>query len=528
MFYKRLSFKLICSVGGALMLSIGSFAYMDIKRQRVELINEVKRDTTRLSETITRSLHYDMLKDDREGIQRTIETIGDQEGIDKVRIFNKKGEILISSDQAERGSLVDKKADACYACHQAGKVMERLDTSARSRIFQSKMGHQSLGVINPIYNENDCYNASCHFHPREQKVLGVLDVVMSLSEVDKRMAENCRRIMVRFGAILLIISGMIGGLIFLFVSVPVRNLIAGTRKVARGEIDQLIKVRGGGEMRELTNAFNRMTTDLRRSQEEIKQWNVDLENKVRIATRDLEGANRTPCEFDHVRSESMRTVAHELRSPLAAIESCLRVVLEGFTSKVDDKQREMIARATERTSTLLAEVNALLDLARLRAVKTPARMELLPLDELLAQTVDFMRPRADERNITLEEEVNSPLPLVSGNKNDIEQLFTNLLANSIKYTPEGGVVRSTGRETGDYVEVEISDTGIGIPKEDLPMVFDEFFRAGRAKAYVEKGTGLGLTVVKQIVNVHKGQIRVESEEGKGTKFTIALPKAEKT
>ena len=190
MWYRSLGFKLICTVSGIAILGIGVYASVNINAQRDQLIQEVIHSFNLVSETIKRSMRYDMLKYQPERLHRAIDTIGAQEGIEKVRIFNYLGEIIYSSDRDEMGTMVDKSAEQCYACHAREKPFERLTTSARSRIFRTSAGHRVLGMINPIYNEQDCYSAACHVHPEDQKVLGVLDIDVSLAAVDSVIISN--------------------------------------------------------------------------------------------------------------------------------------------------------------------------------------------------------------------------------------------------------------------------------------------------------------------------------------------------
>ncbi|MGB2698172.1 MAG: two-component sensor histidine kinase, partial [Candidatus Zixiibacteriota bacterium] len=157
MWPKNIGAKLILVVGFILILSLGIFAYVNITSQKKQLTSEVMRGAFRISETIRRSTRYDMLRNLREDLHQIIETIGQQEGLEKIRIFNKEGQIMFSSEKNDMGQMVDKKGEACYACHSAEKPLERLDIPDRSRIFTSKTGHRVLGVISAIYNEPDCY-----------------------------------------------------------------------------------------------------------------------------------------------------------------------------------------------------------------------------------------------------------------------------------------------------------------------------------------------------------------------------------
>jgi len=270
MWYRSLGFKLICSVSAIAILVIGIYASVNINAQRDQLIQQVIQSSSLVSETIKRSMRYDMLKYQPERLHRAIDTIGAQEGIEKVRIFNYLGEIIYSSDRKEMGAMVDKSSEQCYACHAKEKPFERLTTSARSRIFATAAGHRVLGMINPIYNEPDCYSAPCHVHPQEQKVLGVLDIDVSLSEVDAGIMNNKKKMILFAGVAILGISLTIGLFIQRFVSRPVKHLMRGTQRVSAGDLSTPLDISSTNEIGTLARSFDQMTQRIQDSEQELK------------------------------------------------------------------------------------------------------------------------------------------------------------------------------------------------------------------------------------------------------------------
>jgi PAS domain S-box-containing protein len=270
MWYRSLGFKLICTVSAIVILVIGVYASVNINTQRNQLIYEVIQSTSRVSETIKRSMRYDMLEYEPERLHRAIDTIGAQEGIEKVRIFNFMGEIIYSSDKAEMGTMVDKSAEQCYACHAKEKPFERLTTSDRSRIFETAAGHRVLGMINPIYNEPDCYTADCHDHNQEQKVLGVLDIDVALAELDAVIISSKKK-MTLFAMVAIVgISLTIGLFIQRFVTRPVKHLLKGTERVAAGDLTTPLAISSADEVGILANSFDQMTERLHTSEQELK------------------------------------------------------------------------------------------------------------------------------------------------------------------------------------------------------------------------------------------------------------------
>lgn len=270
MWYRSIGFKLIASVGAVAILVIGAFSYVNLKSQREQLLQEMIRNVHLVSEVIRRSLRYDMLEYQPKRLHKAIDTIGAQEGIEKVRIFNAMGEIIYSSDKGEMGTMLDKSAEQCYACHAREKPFERLTTSARTRIFESQRGYRVLGMITPIYNEPDCSLSDCHVHPAQQKVLGVLDIDIGLEEADLLTDQNKHRLMLFAVVAVCGIAGIIALLIQRFVNRPVKRLVEGTQRVTEGDRETVMSIDSGDEMGILAQSFNQMTQRLRVSENELK------------------------------------------------------------------------------------------------------------------------------------------------------------------------------------------------------------------------------------------------------------------
>jgi len=229
-------------------------------------------------------------------------------------------------------------------------------------------------------------------------------------------------------------------------------------------------------------------------------------------------------ELDKMKSEFIAMVTHELRAPIAAVEQQLTVILNKMAGEVTEKQEQLLSRAKERTKGLLALIKDLLDLSKIEAGKMVQYKEPLPLQEVIQKVVDLMKAEADNKKIDLQFSSSPRIYLINADRNSMEGIFTNLISNAIKYTPEGGKVWVNLDEEGEFVKATVSDTGIGIKKEDLPRIFDKFYRVKTTETRQIVGTGLGLSIVKSIVDAHLGSITVESEEGGGTIFNVLFPK----
>jgi len=227
-------------------------------------------------------------------------------------------------------------------------------------------------------------------------------------------------------------------------------------------------------------------------------------------------------ELDEAKSQFIYLVTHELRAPVAAMQSYLKLILEGYVPP--EREREFIQKAEQRALDQLALINDLLDLARLEKPRAKAQVEPLDMGEVLCNVSDLMSAQAEAKGLSFKVEIAPNLSPVRANLEHMRQLWTNLISNAIKYTMPGGSVAVSLTEGAEGIVGRVQDTGIGISPEDLPRIFDEFYRAQNAKAMERRGTGLGLTIAKHIVETYGGKIWAESELGRGSTFAFVLPK----
>ncbi len=225
--------------------------------------------------------------------------------------------------------------------------------------------------------------------------------------------------------------------------------------------------------------------------------------------------------LDLVKTGFMLTVAHELRAPLTAIQSFLTAVLKGY---IPPKQQEkMLRRSIERAQELLDMVDDLLHLAAVKEELETEKREVLSLADTLEKVFTLLKTRADEKGVACSVEIQQR-PQVEANPDQMTQLWTNLISNAIKYTPTGGEVRIVLQAAEGWAIGTVEDTGIGIAPEDQDHIFEEFYRTPQAKEVEARGTGLGLPLVKRIVEGLGGEIEVTSEVGRGSRFSFRLPR----
>ncbi len=616
--YKKLAFRLILVVGVTALIIIGVSSWLSIRWQSENLQAEVERHASQLSETVKRSTRYGMLLNQREYVHKIINDVGQDPMMHEVRVLNKEGRIIFSSQPDNIGTMVDKKAESCFACHAADRPLERLSLLERTRIFRLHPdSSRMLGVIAPIYNEPSCWEAQCHAHSKAQSVLGVLDITTSLADVDRQIVVS-RSVTAVFGVCaIVLLSIIIGFFVRRWVGKPVNTLIAATHEVGSGNLAYRVSGMVDDDLGMLGRAFNTMTEKLSEARLQLFQ-----SDKMASLGRLASG------------------VAHELNNPLTGVLTYSSFLLNRAKDSPEMKaDLEVIVREATRSREI---VKSLLDFAR----QSVPKKTIANVNDIIERSLAVLDKQLNVRGIAVTKTLDDHLPMVRVDANQIQQVMVNLLVNaadaigdgggsvtvrtaSVTLPPQGVVqirrafcpkghdlmegqvkidglpsIRVTGRledregdvhldpvygltrtrfglkiEEGqvaelfcprctsslldpgtrcprcsspvyalhvpprgvvlgcmrrgcrwqhweaveaegyrEYVEVDVSDTGSGIPPEDLEKIFEPFYSTKE-----QKGTGLGLAVVWGIVDNHNGTITVRSEMGRGTAFTVLLP-----
>ena len=250
-------------------------------------------------------------------------------------------------------------------------------------------------------------------------------------------------------------------------------------------------------------------------------FTVSISERLRLKERELKEANLKLLEKDRLKDEYVKMVSHDLKSPLASIQSLVEVLLGGFAGPVDEKVKEVLQRIGKKIEFLHHYTKDLLDLSRIRAEKN-LNLKIFNIKEVIDTAAEIAMPKTEGKKIQLNVEIDKQLSDIEADKELITYVFLNLIANAFKYTPSGGKVLVQVSQKNSSITVEVKDTGIGIPAQDLPHIFEEFFRASNV-VKTTKGTGLGLSLVKYVIEKHGGNILLESEVGKGSSFRFTIP-----
>ena len=267
-------------------------------------------------------------------------------------------------------------------------------------------------------------------------------------------------------------------------------LTAATEAVAAGEFREPIGAPGADEIGRLARAFNQMAARLR--------------------------------EHDESRQEFFATLSHELRSPLTSVREGAHLLGDEVPGPLTDKQRRLVEIIGASADRLLRLVNQILEISRLRAGALPLERDRVDLERVIGRAVDELRPQAEEAGVALERERVGGRFTTLGDEERLVQVFVNLIANAVRFTPRGGRITARLVDAGPEIEAQVEDTGVGIPADGLPFVFDSYRQAHGRRG----GTGLGLAVARGLVQAHGGRITAESREGKGSRFSVLLPRAE--
>ncbi len=274
--WRRVSFRLTLWVGLCLIVLTSLAAYLGSTVLEQRAVDRMLQTSMWFSDTVKRATHYSMLRNQRDNMHQIIKAIGEQQGVEAVRVFNKQGRIVFSSRAKEIGHMVDMQAEACYACHFEDRPLERLPQAKRSRIFQTKPGgdsqpHRVLGVINPIFTEQACYSDPCHAHPPSQKVLGVLDVGLSLAGVDDEVASTTREVAGVALLIFLGIAGLMTVVTYFTLTRPLSTLVGATRRIAQGDYDHPARILSQDEIGALSQDFERMRLSVKEKTEALEE-----------------------------------------------------------------------------------------------------------------------------------------------------------------------------------------------------------------------------------------------------------------
>ncbi|MDI6726713.1 MAG: ATP-binding protein [Smithellaceae bacterium] len=513
---QSLIFKLTIITSLILAIFMFIFAYMNIETMNRHVVEKATSNADRITDTIIKTTHYEMLKVTKSQVYLMIDEVGKQEDIEKIRMINKDGVIIHSTNRGEIGAKMSKQAETCNMCHVGDTPLIHASTMDRGRIFKDPGGKKVLGMTKAIYNHPSCYTASCHAHPAGTRVLGMLDVIFSL---EKETAEitALRNKTIYLTIILLLLTGtLITAFTQRIINWPIKALLEHARRVGEGDLDSKIDSDSKDELGKLAGTFDSMTDSLKKARRELEDWGRNLESKVEERTQEIRNM-----QDQLIRTEKMASVgqlaagvAHEINNPLTSIHM--------YTTLLRDNERldpalqsdiSVIATETQRCARI---VKGLLEFSREHIP------QMLPcsINDIMKKTMDLIEKQFSSADMEIRSRLDEGIPKIYADANQLEQVFINILINSYQAMTEGGILTVASGLLADeaLIYMEISDTGCGIPEEHLNKIFNPFFTTKE-----HRGTGLGMAISYGIIENHQGRIEVKSKVGAGTTVTVCLP-----
>lgn len=405
-------------------------------------------------------------------------------------------------------------------------------------------GQSSLRYLTPLRIDASCI--SCHGNPAGEKdvtgytkeglergdLYGVISVVVPSEIYDESIAQNVMREGLLFFA--LIVACVVSVYFFVnrFVTAPLERLKNAVRVTDEGRFAVDVKdVRGDGEVHDLAAYFDTMSSELNtlyddlESQVELRAGQLVLANEELIRQREqLESMNERLFEESRYKSDFLAMMSHELRTPLTSVIAFTEI-LQAEESDAKGNRARILGEIRQNAAILLSRINNILDVARLEAGKSELDLQLLDVADVVNSVEAALEPLASAKRIALSVEVARDVPLITADPDKARRIVENLAGNAVKFTPEGGRISISAlfdREA-DRVLVRVEDDGIGIAPEDVPVIFDKFTQGDASASRRYNGSGLGLSLARELAELHGGTIEVQSVAGKGSTFTAAFP-----
>lgn len=533
--FRKLGPKLILSLTVLIVAISGVSGYLNLRTQKKQLVDTMVLGADELSRSITSATWQFMLDDDRRAAYQIMQTIADKEGVDRIRMFNREGRLVFSTDAREqpRQGLVDLSNDVCTTCHTQGPIIDKPVQASRVRYATTPEGLKTISMVTPIYNEPSCSNASCHAHKASTKVLGVVDVALRLDPVKAQTRSITLQTII--WTLLEVTIGAAFVILFTrrFVGTPIRQLIKATKAVSEMDLDQHIEItERSQELDELVDSFNRMRERLKLAVNELNEMQQTLESKVDERTQQLQTAQRKLVQSDRLASlgQLAASVAHEINNPVSGVLN-LSMLLErlmasgNYPPGREAEFRKYLSLISTETARVGRIVSDLLSFSRRsKPQRAPA-----DLNKLIRTTVNLAQHKLKLLSTEIVLDLQETLPQVECDSSQMQQVVLNLVLNGAQaMQPKGGgtlTLRTRVVDQNTNVELSVTDTGEGIAPENISKIFDPFFTT-KADG---KGVGLGLAVLYGIVKAHDGEVEVTSQRNVGTTFTVTVPlKSRKT
>ncbi len=511
--------KLTILTGTVVVLFMTLFAWVNIDNLERLLLSNTTKNLDNLADTIIRMTRHQMLVDNRTIVYQMIDEVANRPGLDRIRLLNENGVIVHSTVKGEIGKSFDRNVTSSALSDQADKTIVKLPLEERSRFFTVPGGKQLMGLARSIHNEPSCSTASCHAHPESVKVLGVVDIVVSLDEMKTDLASYRNRIILLTILLIILLGASLTFFTLHLINRPVNELLRHTARLAQGQLDCEMVPTSNDELGDLMRAFQLMTNNLRQARDDLEEWGRTLEEKVWERSEQLQRIQKQLVHTEKLASlgELVAGIAHEINNPLSGILIFSELVAKD--KRLDPalkKDMETISSEAQRCAGI---VKGLLEFAR----DYQPKKTLCDINQVLIDSLRLVECQSVFQNVAILRQLGNDLPQIMADQNQLKQVFINIFINAgqAMQDQKRGELQIITRLDNDSsnVVVTVSDSGCGVPAEQLGKLFDPFFTTKGAG-----GTGLGLSVSYGIIQAHGGTIKAESDIGMGMTFIITLPR----
>jgi two-component system NtrC family sensor kinase len=507
-------------------LALATSAALAFRAARNHLFSYVRGSTSQTADLVRLATRDGMLLNRPDIVQATLRNLVRGPAVSAIRVYDKRGTIVMSANEEEIGQSVPLDSAACQSCHAQGQIADAalLENTAFTLVPK---GPELLRHLSVIQNERTCAGRECHESLEKTRILGVLDVEVSMQPLEEAIGETRTQMFWITAGLIAAMGVVLGAFVRRVVHRPIARLREGTRQIAAGHLDTRIAVPGEHELARLGQAFNRMAADLAAARREVTTWSQTLEERVVEKTAELQRAQRQVLHMEKMSSlgKLSATVAHELNNPISGMLNYTRLIQRVLKDQVldDDVRRELegyLSVLQHECARCGSIVQNLLVFAR----RSGADMAPTDVNDVVDRSLMLVRHHLEIAAIRWRFDRLEGDPQIVADPGQLQQALVALLVNAVEAIKDSGdrdgelSVRVDGDATS--IVIHVADSGPGIPASVLPRIFEPFFSTKDK----ESGVGLGLAVVYGIVQRHGGDIDVDTEPGHGTTFHLRLPR----
>jgi len=511
--------SLIISISLVHAILMGLFVYHSTRASRELISEEMKGSARSFARMLATTATNAILSSDISSLHEYVDKTGKEHNVSYAMILDSEGTVLASTEKKFDGYIL------------SDDVSKRANSSSGELL---QVAGNVFDISAPIFLEG--------------KKIGIARVGVSTETMLQKIA-----VVRNDGVNMTLFAIMVGSMVAVLIALRVTRGLGSLGKVARQMTGGNLSSRVQGdplsyrELTELGDAFNHMADavqereeelqqsieeldlaheELQSANEELQQHYEELElsqEELLTSNEELSQANDRVIEADRLKSEFLANMSHELRTPLNSVIALSGILLARMDGDLTEEQEKQVKIIKKSGKNLLELINDILDLSKIESGKMEISLEEFYIEDVVNDDRAMVTPLASEKEINISFIKNEEIPVIRSDRNKVKQILLNLLSNAVKFTPAGGsiTIDATGRD--GRVELRVTDTGIGIAKENLDKIFDEFRQVDGSSTREYGGTGLGLAITRRLVKLLGGEIRVESEIGKGSTFIINIP-----